>query len=138
MTKKEIMDVFGLEEILCQTVEECNELSQACLKMRRVLHGTTDCSEADVRLNIMEEMGDVRNCIEVLTTNSLFPIEYVDSIAGTKLDRWRKNAEKHKKENDDLELEKRKMEMCLGCPMIVRCKVDLQFEPPFFARCKCK
>lgn len=61
-----------VEEILCQCAEECTELAQACLKMRRVLNGTTVVTIDRAAKNISEEIGDVLNCIDVIREVMLF------------------------------------------------------------------
>ena len=57
---------LGPEEILCQCAEECSELAQAVLKMRRVLVGTTPLTQSEARVLINEEVADVLNCVEAL------------------------------------------------------------------------
>ena len=56
---KEIADKLGKEEILCQLSEECAELSQACLKYRRVMKGLTPKTEDEAFENLAEEIADV-------------------------------------------------------------------------------
>lgn len=135
-TKENILSAYGLEEILCQMAEECNELAKECLKMRRVLQGTTDCEKAVVQANILEEMGDVINCIDVLTAHGDFPMQSVYDFAAAKMSRWTAHAADKQKAKKEDEAEKRKREMCMGCVLIARCRSDSQFDPPFFARCK--
>lgn len=137
MSKKDfIMKTYGLNEILSQTAEECTELAQACLKMRRVLKGTSDCDETAVQVNILQEMGDVMNCIDVLTSHEMFPKQYAFEFASAKMDRWISHAAEQKKADEEVAKEKKKREMCMGCVLIARCRSDSQFDPPFFARCK--
>lgn len=54
--------------LLIQIAEECAELSQACLKLVRVMDGDSPVSEADARSNLLEEMADVILCIKAKTT----------------------------------------------------------------------
>jgi NTP pyrophosphatase (non-canonical NTP hydrolase) len=63
--RKEIRLRLGLSEVLAQLAEEASELSQAALKMRRVLDGrnptpvTLDAAES----NLQEEFADVFLCM---------------------------------------------------------------------------
>lgn len=58
------------EELLCQLAEECAELSQAALKLRRVYDGKnpTPVKMAEAYHNLLEEIADVTLCLEVLNT----------------------------------------------------------------------
>lgn len=72
-TLRRIAKQLGPEEILCQCAEECSELAQAVLKMRRALVGTTPLTQSEARALINEEAADVLNCVE-----SLEAISFVD------------------------------------------------------------
>lgn len=48
-TLRRIAEQLGPEEILCQCAEECSELAQAVLKMRRALVGTTPLTQGEGR-----------------------------------------------------------------------------------------
>lgn len=63
-----IRDQLGVPELLAQLAEECNELSHAALKLRRVYDGRnpTPVSESEALDNLLEEIGDVDNCLEAL------------------------------------------------------------------------
>lgn len=65
------------DEIFCQCAEECAELAQACLKMRRVLHGTTLADKNKIRQSIGVEIADVLNCIEVILENDLADVDVI-------------------------------------------------------------
>lgn len=99
--EREILTVFGLEEILCQTAEECAELSQACLKLRRVLRGTTDADKEAVIANLQEEMGDVLNCLSVLSDASFMKRNMVFNQAWDKLIRWNRHAMEYKEKKHE-------------------------------------
>ena len=71
------MDIEIMDEIFCQCAEECAELAQACLKMRRVLHGTTKVDKVTVQRSLSEELGDVLNCIEAILENDPAEIDMV-------------------------------------------------------------
>lgn len=71
------MDIEIMDEIFCQCAEECAELAQACLKMRRVLHGTTTADKNKVQQDICEEIGDTVNCIELILANGLADVNIV-------------------------------------------------------------
>ena len=87
-TLRRIAEQLGPEEILCQCAEECAELAQAVLKMRRVLVGTTPLTQSEARVLINEEVADVLNCVEALEAISLVDMGRVDQIKEDKLDRW--------------------------------------------------
>ena len=55
-TLRRIAEQLGPEEILCQCAEECSELAQAVLKMRRALVGTTPLTQSEARTLINEEV----------------------------------------------------------------------------------
>ena len=68
-----IADHYGYESQSRQLIEEMAELTQALNKLWRATHGHLnvfyeDCSENDVaetcRLDVIEEIGDVRVCLE--------------------------------------------------------------------------
>lgn len=94
--EKKILETYGLEEILCQTAEECAELGKECLKLRRVLRGTTDCDKDVVITNILEEVADVLNCIDVLTASEDIPYHATLQIGQDKMERWERHAKEHK------------------------------------------
>ena len=59
---------LGEAEVLAQLAEECTELAQAALKMRRVLDGKnpTPNTEEERRRALLEEYTDVVHCAMVL------------------------------------------------------------------------
>lgn len=79
-------------EMLAQLAEECTEMAQAALKLRRVIDGTnpTPTSFADAEMNLMEEHADVCVCFEVLGWNDKSEREY---FREKKLERWAKRLE---------------------------------------------
>ena len=83
----EIVKEIGLPAVLEQLAEECAELSQVALKKARILRNEnpTNARLSAVDLNLIEESGDVINCLEVLTyiNNPL-----VDEMRTKKLTRW--------------------------------------------------
>lgn len=76
-------------EILAQMAEEAAELSQAALKLRRVIDGTnpTPVTYQEAWDNLIEEIGDVKLCALVLD------VRPDDSIMQNKMERWRKRLE---------------------------------------------
>lgn len=56
------------DELLAQLVEECAELSQAALKLRRALTGInpTPVTVEEARKNLVEEAADVYNVLGLL------------------------------------------------------------------------
>ena len=62
-----IRQYLGPEETLAQLAEECAELGQAALKLRRVLdgHNATPVSLLEAEMNLQEEMADVLVCMRM-------------------------------------------------------------------------
>ena len=87
-TLRRIAEQLGPEEILCQCAEECSELAQAVLKMRRALVGTTPLTQGEARALINEEVADVLNCVEALEAISIVDRVHVSRIQAEKLERW--------------------------------------------------
>ena len=84
VTMAEIKNYLPDEEILAQLAEEAAELSQAALKLRRVIDGTnpTPKTREDAFGSLIEEYSDVVSCCREL---NIFPAEII--IAGKK-ERW--------------------------------------------------
>lgn len=72
---------------LIQLAEECNELSQACLKMVRQMEGQTPVPEMDAKMHLLEEIADVMLCSEVITSRADDTI--VKGIMRAKYQRWK-------------------------------------------------
>lgn len=66
--KEYIQKQLPVEELLCQLAEECNELSKAALKLRRVIDGKnpTPVTFEQALDNVREEIADVMLCIRML------------------------------------------------------------------------
>ena len=66
--KENIFQSLGCDEILCQLAEECAELTQAALKLRRALTGKnpTPVTNEQAIDGLIEEIADVQLCIEML------------------------------------------------------------------------
>ena len=84
VTMDKIKNYLPDEEILAQLAEEAAELSQAALKLRRVIDGTnpTPKTREDAFGSVVEEYSDVVSCCREL---NIFPAEII--IAGKK-ERW--------------------------------------------------
>ena len=59
-----------LETKLIQLAEEASELSQACLKLVRVMHGDTPVPEMDAKMHLLEEIADVALCSNIITSKT--------------------------------------------------------------------
>ncbi len=59
-----VLEMLGREELLAQLAEECAELGQAALKLRRVLdkRNPTPVTLVDAELALTEEFADVLLC----------------------------------------------------------------------------
>ena len=87
-----IKDYLPEKEILAQLAEECAELAQAALKLRRALDGTnpTPRSEAECREALQEEIADVLVCCAELPDGDGERIAY---WTDAKRRRWRERLE---------------------------------------------
>ena len=85
-----IIDCLSTEELLCQLAEECSELAQAALKLRRVENGTNPArvSEEDAVKNVLEEIADISLCIGLLGFNTEEVEAACREIMARKTDRW--------------------------------------------------
>lgn len=81
------------DELLTQLAEECAELSQAALKLRRALTGInpTPVTAEDARRNLVEEAADVYNVLGLLL-DAEDNVEIYDIIRRKKA-RWVKRLE---------------------------------------------
>lgn len=83
-----VRDKLSQEEMLIQLAEECNELSQACLKVVRMgSHNPPNITCKDLDANFTEELADVLLCIKVLPKFVVVE-EELNEIADYKLNRW--------------------------------------------------
>ena len=75
-----------VNELLCGLAEECAELGQAALKLRRAYDQTnpTPIDPDDAYEKLMQEIADVLLYIEQITV----PMPYVQEIKEMKLKRW--------------------------------------------------
>lgn len=67
------------------------------MKLRRVLRGTTDADKTLVIKNILEEVADVLNCLDVLTSGEEIPYHETLKIGQEKMERWQKHAEEYRR-----------------------------------------
>lgn len=88
-----IIQHVGTEEILCQLAEECMELAQAALKLRRCISGKnpTPVSSQQAAHNIVEEYADVVTCLNLISIN--VHQGQVQRIMEEKTARWVKRLE---------------------------------------------
>ena len=84
----EIAGRLPAEEILCQCAEECAELSQAVLKLRRAMAGTTPVTPYRAIASVNEEAADVLNLLDALRAIGATNAESVDGIRAYKARRW--------------------------------------------------
>lgn len=86
------------EELLCQLAEECSELAQAALKMRRVMNGAnpTPVTTDEATHAIAEEIADILLVLRVLG----YPYEArdVELIQNRKLSRWVQRLDEKRKD----------------------------------------
>lgn len=87
-----IKDYLPEKEILAQLAEECAELAQAALKLRRALDGTNPTPKGDdeCREALQEEIADVFVCLGELPDGAGERLAY---WADAKRKRWLKRLE---------------------------------------------
>lgn len=90
---KKIKQHLPQDELLAQLAEECAELSQAALKLRRALTGInpTPVAADEARRNLVEEAADVYNVLGLLLDAEDNAEIY--SIIRRKKERWLKRPE---------------------------------------------
>lgn len=90
---KKIKQHLPQDELLAQLAEECAELSQAALKLRRALTGInpTPVAADEARRNLVEEVADVYNVLGLLLDAEDNAEIY--SIIRRKKERWLKRLE---------------------------------------------
>ena len=79
-------------ELLAQLAEECSELAQAALKLRRAMDKTnpTPISREDARAKLIEEIADVFNCIDFIVKIERLDVSEMFQIVKDKRERWDK------------------------------------------------
>lgn len=84
-----------VEELLAGLAEECSELAQAALKLRRVFNGTnpTPITEDEAIERLYEEIADVKLYASLLDINP----QYISSVMQKKKARWEQRL--YEKEN---------------------------------------
>lgn len=79
-------------ELLAQLAEECSELAQAALKLRRAMDKTnpTPISREEAREKLIEEIADVFNCIDFIAEIEQLDASETFRIMKDKRERWEK------------------------------------------------
>ena len=99
INRYKITELLPETEALAALAEECSELAQAALKLRRSLDGTnwTPRTRSECVDNMQEEIGDVLCCLVVLGfMEEEQPVR--DFLSPAKADRWLSRLEEHRKE----------------------------------------
>lgn len=88
--KTYIKSHLPVTEILAQLAEECSELAQAAHKLRRAIDGAnpTPVTVEEAREDLLEECGDIDNCLELLLTAREH--ELIAGARPNKFPRWAK------------------------------------------------
>lgn len=81
------------DELLAQLAEECAELSQAALKLRRALwcNNPTPVTAEEARANLVEEIADILNVSDLLL--EIDDVDEIYDIVQRKRERWLKRLE---------------------------------------------
>lgn len=87
---KNISEIIGNPALLEQLAEECNELSQASLKLSRKLRdeNPTPKTVGEILENLQEEIADVQLCLSELNKAGFFDLNEMTQMAQYKLSRW--------------------------------------------------
>ena len=87
---KSIRDRVPRGELLAQLAEECAELGQAALKLRRAIVGTnpTPVSREAAEAALTEEIADVLLCIDLACMDRSWPIGNIFKAMEAKEARW--------------------------------------------------
>lgn len=90
IANQEIINYIGTPAILEQSAEECNELSQACLKMARKLRDENPTPKTldDIRENLVEELSDVMLCIDYIISTCNIRMDEISPMIVEKQNRW--------------------------------------------------
>ena len=86
---------MSVDELLAGLAEECAELAQAALKLRRVYtsENPTPTTEEDAYDSFLEEIADVHVYLNQIPYN----IKVVEQIMHEKTERWKKRLETRKR-----------------------------------------
>lgn len=98
-----VRELLDKPEIFCQLAEECDELGQAALKLRRAMTGTnpTPMTETDAWRNLTIELADVMGCLKVLQIET--DTEEIQGIQEYKMDRWVRRIEEERQKRERME-----------------------------------
>lgn len=92
-----IISAIGIPAVLEQLAEESAELAQAALKLSRKLRNEnpTPKSQDECLQDLLEEMADVKLCMEVFEEKNYYPDE-IEQIMQQKRKRWEKRISESK------------------------------------------
>lgn len=78
------------EELLAQLAEECTELAQAALKLRRTYSKTnpTPVKRREATNAVLEEIADVKLCLHACGFEKVSTLIECNRIMGAKAERW--------------------------------------------------
>ncbi len=93
-------NLLQLSEEACELAQAASGLAQSALKLRRAMDGTnpTPVTIEEATASLLEEYGDVVNCIEVLLTEKQRDLAM--EMRKTKLIRWADRLKQGKKETE--------------------------------------
>lgn len=96
-----ISDYISTSDLLCQLAEECSELAQAALKLKRAMEGTNPTPKSILECwdALEEEMADVDLVMgELLSAGNGLYIERLIDIENEKRERWLHRLKKNRRE----------------------------------------
>ena len=85
-----VRDQIPVEELLCQLAEECTELAQAALKLRRTYSvvNPTPVKRKEAINGVIEEIADVKLCLHACGFEKVATLIECNRIMGAKAERW--------------------------------------------------
>ena len=86
-----VIEKIGMPAMLELCAEECTELAHACLKLSRKMRdeNPTPKSEEECTDALVEEIGDVLLCIDIIANSDLVSHESIESWRMWKADRMK-------------------------------------------------
>lgn len=95
-----ISDYLSTSDLLCQLAEECSELAQAALKLKRAMEGTNPPQRSILECwdDLDEEIADVFLVIQQMGLADKENTKKFVDIAGKKKERWLDRLQKNRRE----------------------------------------
>ena len=136
-----ISDYLSTSDLLCQLAEECSELAQAALKLKRAMEGTnpTPKSEQECWDDLNEEIADTFLVIQQMGLTDKEHTKKFAAIAEKKKKRWLDRLQKNRRElmtriRESKEAEKEVAETKRAIQKIMLLKAELDMFNDWLAK----